>query len=157
MKLFFKSPAETKKFAEKLAGLLKGGEVVFLIGNLGSGKTYFTKMLAEAIGVSRKVKSPTFVLFRKYSGNELNLYHFDLYRLENSEEEIDIDEIGLSEALDDISAVTVIEWADLLKNQKIKNRIELKFTMNGENGRDVEVDAYGSGYDELMEKLEKVN
>ena len=155
MVLTLNSPEETKSLARKISEHLNGGETIFLIGELGSGKTYFTKMLAEELGVTRKVKSPTFVLFRKYEGEKNDLYHFDLYRLENSEEEINIDEIGLSEALADPDAVKIIEWADLLGESKVRDRIEIRFKIKGEASREVEISVHGGVRPDFLTSLEK--
>src|SRR5699024_9340822 len=81
------SEVETMKLAAKLASLLKPGDVITLEGDLGAGKTTFTKGIAHGLGVKRVVNSPTFTIIKEYSG-ELPLYHMDVYRLENSDEDI---------------------------------------------------------------------
>ena len=72
--------------AEKIARTLRGGEVIVLSGELGAGKTAFTKALAAALGVKETVLSPTFTMVKEYKGENLGLYHFDLYRIEDAAE-----------------------------------------------------------------------
>ena len=95
--------------AEKIARTLRGGEVIVLSGELGAGKTAFTKALAAALGVKENVLSPTFTMVKEYKGENLGLYHFDLYRIEDAAE---LEELGLDEYFSS-DAVTVIEWNKL--------------------------------------------
>ena len=95
--------------AEKIARTLRGGEVIVLSGELGAGKTAFTKALAAALGVKETVLSPTFTMVKEYKGENLGLYHFDLYRIED---EAELEELGLDEYFSS-DAVTVIEWNKL--------------------------------------------
>lgn len=97
---------DTYRLAKTIADKLKGGEVILLNGNLGAGKTTFTKGIAKALGIDEVVTSPTFTFMKEYSGR-LNLYHFDMYRAEDEDE---LYELGLSEYLYDSSGVCVIEW-----------------------------------------------
>lgn len=76
--------AETIAIGEKLAMSLQGGELILLDGDLGAGKTTFTKGLAKGLGITRNIKSPTFTLIREYSMGRLPLYHMDVYRLEET-------------------------------------------------------------------------
>ncbi|MBO4380729.1 MAG: tRNA (adenosine(37)-N6)-threonylcarbamoyltransferase complex ATPase subunit type 1 TsaE [Clostridia bacterium] len=102
-----KSVEETFDLAEKLADSLKGGEIVLLNGDLGAGKTTFTKGLALALGVTEEVTSPTFTIMNVYSSGRLKLNHLDMYRVESSDE---LYELGVLEAIGEEGAVTVIEW-----------------------------------------------
>lgn len=101
------SPEETFEAGNRLADELRAGDVIALDGDLGAGKTHFTKGLAHGLGVELSVTSPTFTLVHEYSGGRLSLFHFDFYRLENEE---DIHRIGLEDYLSD-DGVLVIEWA----------------------------------------------
>ena len=119
MKFTSKSPAETLKIAQKFAKELKGGEILALVGNLGAGKTVFTKGLAKGLGVKRTVNSPTFVLMKVYQGKRkkvegrgLKLIHIDCYRVNNPQEILDI---GAGEYFGEKNTVVVIEWADKIK------------------------------------------
>ncbi len=101
-------PQETLELGRALAAELRRGDVLALAGDLGAGKTHFTKGLAEGLGVEADVTSPTFTLVHEYPGGRLPLVHIDLYRLEEPTEVLGI-------GLDDYLAgdgVTVIEWAD---------------------------------------------
>ena len=115
-KIITKSKHETQELGLKFAKELKGGEVVLLYGDLGAGKTTFVQGLARGFGITERILSPTFVLQRihkiqKRGIGELN--HIDLYRIENPK---DIDSLGLAEILDEGNSITVIEWADRIKN-----------------------------------------
>ncbi len=99
------SADETLKIAETFASRLRGGDVVLLSGELGAGKTTFTKGIAKALGVSSVVTSPTFTIVKEYEGTKLNLYHMDLYRVSG-----DLTELGLEDYLERADGVCVIEW-----------------------------------------------
>lgn len=102
------SPQETFELGRQTAAQLRRGSVLALAGDLGAGKTQFTKGLAVGLGVERDVTSPTFTLIHEYQGDRLPLFHIDLYRLEEADEVLGI---GIDEYLDG-DGVTVIEWAD---------------------------------------------
>lgn len=108
-KIETRSEDETIRLAEKLASLLKPGDVITLEGDLGAGKTTFTKGIARGLGVKRVVNSPTFTIVKEYTG-ELPLYHMDVYRLEDSDEDI-----GFSDYFDG-DGISVVEWAQYIKD-----------------------------------------
>ncbi len=121
--------ADTEALARQIASHLKGGEVLALSGNLGSGKTTFTQFLAKALGVKENVTSPTFVLMKKYLLNvkryTLNaLYHIDAYRLNDW---TDAESLGLFDFLGQPETITVIEWADKIVDALPKNAIKIYF------------------------------
>jgi tRNA threonylcarbamoyladenosine biosynthesis protein TsaE len=104
------SEQETAGVARSLAGRLRAGDAVLLIGDLGAGKTVFVRGLAEGLGISPDdVSSPTFTLVQEYRGGRLTLFHADLYRLNDPRE---IDDLGLDDIARD--GVLAIEWADKL-------------------------------------------
>lgn len=113
MKEYISNSAEdTAKIARDLLGTLKGGDILALSGNLGAGKTVFTKSIAKELGVKENVNSPTFVLMKIYKTENKtikNLVHVDCYRLEEGE---NLEDIGLSDYLQDKNTLVVIEWAD---------------------------------------------
>lgn len=128
-----KTVNQTQKLAANLAKkIIKAGPldngalVVGLVGDLGAGKTVFTQGFAAALGVKEKVVSPTFVLLRRYkieiSGFK-NLIHIDAYRIENSEE---ILELGWKQIVEDPENIIVVEWAERVKNILPKKSIEIK-------------------------------
>lgn len=131
-----KSIEETIGAGAKLAKKLKAGDVVALIGNLGAGKTVFTKGIAKGLGVKnvRYVNSPTFVIIKEYKGR-LPLYHFDLYRLEKSGV---IDSENFEEYFYG-RGVTVIEWADKIRSLLPGKYVEVRLTVTGENKRKIEI------------------
>ncbi|MDD5495801.1 MAG: tRNA (adenosine(37)-N6)-threonylcarbamoyltransferase complex ATPase subunit type 1 TsaE [Candidatus Omnitrophica bacterium] len=136
MKTISKSVEETIGIGAKLAAKLKRGDVVALVGELGSGKTVLTKGIAKGLGVKdvRYVNSPTFVIIKEYKGR-IPLYHFDLYRLDHAS------------ALDSLSyeeyfygdGVTVVEWADKIRKLLPKRYIEVKLSVAGENRRKIDI------------------
>jgi tRNA threonylcarbamoyladenosine biosynthesis protein TsaE len=104
------SEEETAAAGRALAATLAAGDVVLLFGDLGAGKTAFTKGLAEGLGVARdEVNSPTFTIIQEYRGGRLPLFHVDLYRLNDPRE---IDDLGLDEIA--VDGVLAIEWAEKL-------------------------------------------
>ncbi len=126
IKFTAKNIEDTDALAARIAEKLKGGEIILLNGNLGAGKTTFTKGLAKALGVDEVVTSPTFTFMKEYHGR-LDLYHFDMYRVEDEDE---LYELGLNEYLY-MRGVCVIEWN---KFKDIKNyiRIDIHVCDDGE-------------------------
>ncbi len=108
MEILTHSPEETKAVAKDLAQKLRGGEILELIGDLGSGKTTFVQGLAEELGITRRVLSPTFIIRRSYQG-KLNLEHFDFYRLSRPE---DLAGLDIDDVLGAPKTVTVMEWPE---------------------------------------------
>ena len=102
------SPGETRDLASRLASLLQGGDVLVLQGDLGAGKSEFTRGLAKGLGISGPIPSPSFTILNVYEDGRLPLYHYDFYRLESSEE---LYEMGLEEYLE-MQGVSVIEWPE---------------------------------------------
>lgn len=102
------SAAETKAIGARLAEKIQAGDVLALVGDLGAGKTQFVKGLAEGLGSTEVVTSPTFTLVHEYQGNRLRIYHLDFYRIESlaALRAIGFDEIIFGDG------VSVIEWAD---------------------------------------------
>ena len=136
MKFISNSVEETITIAAKLARKLKKGNCVALVGDLGSGKTVFTKGIAEGLGVKnpRYVNSPTFVIIKEYKG-KMPLYHFDLYRLDRSTA---LDAESYEEYFYG-DGVSVIEWADKIRPLLPKKYIEVKLKVAGENKRKIEI------------------
>ena len=108
--LLLKNEDDTRALGLRIAEALESGDVVALIGDLGTGKTALTKYIAEGLGVAEEIISPTFTIVKEYRSGRLPLYHFDVYRLGSGEELLDI---GAEEMLDG-DGVCVIEWADIV-------------------------------------------
>lgn len=111
--LIIKNENETREFGLKLAEELEAGDVLALIGDLGTGKTALTGYIAQGFGISDNIVSPTFTIVREYTGGRLPLYHFDVYRLADSEEMFNI---GAEEYFYEKGGVCVIEWADIVED-----------------------------------------
>ena len=111
--LIIKNENETREFGLKLAEELEAGDVLALIGDLGTGKTALTGYIAQGLGISDNIVSPTFTIVREYTDGRLPLYHFDVYRLADSEEMFDI---GAEEYFYEKGGVCVIEWADIVED-----------------------------------------
>lgn len=140
------SPEETMAFAEKLADLLHPQDVLTLEGDLGAGKTTFTKGIAKGLGISRMVNSPTFTILKQYDGN-LSLNHLDVYRLEDSDEDIGFDELFESDA------VSVVEWAKFIEDYLPKERLEITITRQAEDSRLIGLYPIGDRYDSLCKEI----
>jgi tRNA threonylcarbamoyladenosine biosynthesis protein TsaE len=143
------SEDETHVFGRRVAGLLRGGELIGLCGELGSGKTVFVRGLADGLGIPRqKVRSPTFTLVNEYAGGRLPLYHIDVYRMVPSE----MDRMALREYLYG-SGVCVIEWYERLGEEA--PHLHVDFTFVGEAERKLVVSARGARYDQLLGSLQE--
>ena len=125
MKFRTDSADDTAELGRKLGSMLQRGDNVCLIGDLGSGKTAFTGGLAKGLGISGYITSPTFTIVNEYEGR-LPLYHFDVYRISDVDEMLDT---GYYEYIDG-DGVTVIEWADLIKEILPSERIEVHIEKN---------------------------
>ena len=106
-----KNEEETKKFGAEIAEGISPGEVLALVGDLGTGKTALTSYIAAGLGITRRVNSPTFTIVKEYTEGRLPLYHFDVYRVSEPEElfNIGIEEYFFGEG------VCIVEWADLIE------------------------------------------
>lgn len=132
MKILSSSADETLSVAENFGKKLVGGDVVLLFGDLGAGKTTFTKGIAKALGVRDVVTSPTFTIVKEYEGDKLNLYHMDLYRVSG-----DTVDLGLEDYLERKDGVVVIEWNVL---SDFSGRVfEVKIDYAGEGAREIEI------------------
>lgn len=128
------SAEETRKLGEKLAGALKGGDIVTLAGELGSGKTTFVQGMFRKLGIKGFARSSSFILANEYHSGKNKLCHIDLYRLEG----IDINKLGLEEYFRP-DCITVIEWADRLKVNSLKPSVKVDFKWLGEQERRISV------------------
>lgn len=106
------SSEQTYEYGKAYAQSLVGGEIIVLEGELGAGKTMFTKGLADGLGITATVLSPTFTIMNSYDGR-LKLYHFDAYRLNGS---VEVEEAGLAEYFGDPCGVCVVEWASNIED-----------------------------------------
>ena len=143
---------DTKKLAQDFAGLIENGCFVNLYGEIGAGKTAFVKLVAEALGVTEKVTSPSFVILNEYHSAKLPVYHFDLYRLENEGVKTIADELReYSEGKN----ITFVEWAEFSQNEIPFNHLRINVTYNDDDARIYEFEPSGKGFDYIIEGLEK--
>lgn len=129
------SSDETEKLGEVIGKKLKGGEIIELSSDLGGGKTTFVRGLAKGMGSLDTVASPTFMICKQYRSNELKMYHYDFYRLN----EPGIISHELEEGIHDPKAIVVVEWADIIKNILPKEKISITIKAKSENTRDIEI------------------
>ena len=110
MEVISNSPQETEALGEKLAARLAPGDIIAFSGDLGAGKTAFTRGLAKGLGIEERVTSPTFTIVNEYEGGRLPLFHFDMYRLGSSDELFDI---GWEDYLAR-GGVCAVEWSEIV-------------------------------------------
>ena len=146
------STRKTVSWGRKLGKLAQGGEIIGLIGELGSGKTCFARGFAAGAEVGKEawVRSPTFTLINEYQGR-LPVYHIDLYRIGKAEE---IDALNLREYLYSDGA-SLIEWFDYLPAGEVDEYLEVKLAHAGRTGRAISFIAHGSRYEEMVNELSK--
>ena len=121
--------------------------VICLMGDLGTGKTVFTKGFAQAMEIDEEVTSPTFNIIKEYTTGELPLYHMDVYRLDGNTEGVGIEEYFTK------GGVVVIEWADTIKDILPEERLDIKIKVIDENKRLLVITPYGQQYEELCEAV----
>ena len=149
-RLVSRSPRQTRSWGSKLGKLLKGGEIVGLIGELGTGKTCFVRGLAKGLEVSPDawIRSPTFTLINEYHGR-LPIYHIDLYRVGTRDE---LEGLNLREYLFS-DGVTVIEWFEHLPAGEVDEYLEVKFAYANGTKRELALKSHGIRYQEILDGL----
>ena len=132
------STKQTQNLAKKLAKQVTPGSIISLVGDLGTGKTTFTKGFAKQLGIKDHVTSPTFKLVSEYQATNFTLYHIDAYRMDGP---IDFFNIGGGEYLTSKNDVTIIEWGDLLKGLLPSRTITVNFTriMSPKDSRKIKI------------------
>ncbi len=128
------SSKQTESIAESIGKQLRGGEIIDLIGDLGSGKTTFVRGLARGIGSQATVNSPTFKISNTYRGRQLQLHHFDFYRVV----EPGILSSELAEILAEPSSVAAIEWSDVVRAQLPLQQLAISFSQTAEQQRQLD-------------------
>ncbi len=123
-----KSENDTKNFAKSLAKLLKKHDIIVLTGDLGSGKTKFTEGILSYFGLENEISSPTFTIVNEYQKDNISIYHFDVYRLEDSSE---FYEIGGEEYFE--NGICLIEWGELLNDILPKDYLHITFSKDNKN------------------------
>lgn len=133
-------------FGEKLAGLLFPNCIITLQGDLGAGKTTFTKGIGRGLGVKKVINSPTFTIVKVYHGH-MPFYHFDAYRLEGQDEEL-----GFEEMFED-DGVCVIEWPQFIEHILPKERLEIYISKNEDESRTFSFNAKGEAYEKIVKEV----
>jgi tRNA threonylcarbamoyladenosine biosynthesis protein TsaE len=138
----------------KLARLVQGGEIIGLIGELGTGKTCFVRGFCSGIDVGKEawVRSPTFTLINEYSGR-LPVYHIDLYRVGRREE---VESLNLREYLYS-DGVSLIEWFEYMPADEVDEYLELRLAHAGGSKREITFVAHGERFEKILEKLKSKN
>ncbi|HHW38730.1 MAG TPA: tRNA (adenosine(37)-N6)-threonylcarbamoyltransferase complex ATPase subunit type 1 TsaE [Bacillales bacterium] len=141
------SAEQTMDFAKKLAQRLDKGTVITLEGDLGAGKTTFTKGLAQGLGITRTVNSPTFTIIKEYTDGKLPLYHMDVYRLEESDEDLGFDEYFHSDG------VSVVEWAKFIEDMLPAEILKININYVNDTDRKIILEPVGTRYLDLCKEL----
>ncbi len=145
-KITSNSDMDTIELAQNIESEKFANMVICLEGDLGSGKTLFTKAFAKSLGIEENITSPTFNIIKEYEG-EMRLFHMDVYRLSEVKEDI-----GISEYFKK-GGITIIEWADLIEDIKPQNRLDIKIKIIGENKRIFSITPHGEEYEDLCERV----
>ena len=141
------SEEETIELAQNIESEKFPNMVICLRGDLGSGKTIFTKGFAQAMAVQEEVTSPTFNIIKEYLSGEMPLFHMDVYRLDETNVEIDFEEYFHKKG------VSIIEWADMIQDELPKQRLEITIKIVDENTRVIVIKPYGKKYEDLCEAV----
>lgn len=149
-KFISKSEDDTKAFAKNFAKLLNKNDVIVLTGELGSGKTKFVEGFLSNFGLEKEISSPTFTIVNEYRNDDIVIYHFDVYRLEDSSE---FYEIGGDEYFE--NGICLIEWGELIEDALPKNYIHITFEKdnNDENIRILNIDLPDSFDIKLLDNI----
>lgn len=141
------SETDTIELAENLESEKFPNMVICLKGDLGSGKTVFTKGFANALGINEVITSPTFNIVKEYYGAESPLFHMDVYRLDETNLEVNFQEYFTK------GGICIIEWSDLIEDELPKERLEITFKMLSEDSRLLVLKPYGKKYEDLLEAV----
>lgn len=150
MEIYLANSDKTEALGRSLGSFLEDGDVICLSGDLGAGKTLLTQGVAAALGVDpTEVTSPTFTIMNIYQGDELEIRHFDLYRLNRPEE---LEDIGFSEYAGG-DGVTLIEWAELFPEELPEEYLQINLLLELP-GRRAILEAKGQRYEQLLKEVE---
>lgn len=141
------SEQETIELAQNIESEKFANMVICLDGDLGSGKTVFTKGFAKALEVEENVTSPTFNIIKEYNSGEMPLYHMDVYRLDGNTDEIGIEEYFTKKG------ICIIEWAEMIEDILPEKRLDIKIKVIDEEKRVFIIEPHGKKYEELCEAV----
>ena len=146
-KIVTKDEFETIELAQNFESEKFPNMIICLNGELGSGKTMFTKGIANALGIEETITSPTFTIIKEYESGEMPLYHMDVYRLDGETDGVGIEDYYKK------GGIVVIEWANTIKHILPKERLDIKFIVTDENKRVLILTPYGKQYEDLCEAV----
>lgn len=148
-----KTLEDTKELAFRFAKLIEDdGCFINLYGEIGAGKTAFVKKVADAIGITEKVTSPSFVILNEYHSAKIPVYHFDLYRLENEGIKTIFDEL---QEYSEGKQITFVEWAEFGQNQVPFDHIKINVTYDDDDSRKYSFEGFGTKCEKIVEELSK--
>jgi len=147
------SAVDTLNLGKQLGRILKGGDIICLIGDLGAGKTVLAKGIGEALGIEEPMTSPTFTFMQEYSGFAqgvpIRLIHMDLYRLKHPEE---VEVIGVEDAFQEDS-ICLIEWPEIARDYLPEDRLEVWLEGSGEEPRNLTFQSSSKAWEERLQSF----
>ena len=148
-KITSRNEKDTIELAQNIESEKFPNMVICLKGDLGSGKTVFTKGFAASLGVEEDVTSPTFNIIKEYTSGEMDLYHMDVYRLDGK-----VGDLGIEEYYQK-NGITIIEWADMIEDYLPEERLEIKIKISedSEDTRIIIINPIGKEYEDLCEAV----
>lgn len=148
-KITSRSEKDTVELAQNIESEKFPNMIICLIGDLGCGKTIFTKGFAASLGIEESVTSPTFNIIKEYTSGEMDLYHMDVYRLDGK-----VGDIGIEEYYQK-NGIVIIEWADMIPEHLPEERLEIKFKISDdyEDTRIITINPIGKEYEDLCEAV----
>lgn len=146
-KITTRNETETVEIAQNLESEKFSNMVICLYGDLGSGKTVFSKGFAQALGIDEPVTSPTFNIIKEYTSGEMPLYHMDVYRLDGK-----VDDLGIEDYFHK-NGIVIIEWADTIKDYLPTDRLDIKFKIIDEDSRMLVFIPHGREYEDICEAI----
>ncbi len=138
---------DTMQLAENIESEKFPGMIICLDGELGSGKTVFVKGFAKSLGLEENITSPTFNIVKEYLNGEMPLYHMDVYRLEEGDENIGFDDYFNSDG------VCIIEWSEMIEDFLPQERLDIKFKVVDENTRIIKLVPHGKKYEDIVNSV----
>lgn len=152
MKISVQNLEETEQLGIAIGECVSAGDVIILSGDLGAGKTTFTKSLALGLGIEQMIKSPTYTIIREYQTGRLPLYHMDVYRIGG-----ETDELGLDEYFEG-DGVSVVEWGQLLEENLPEDYLTIFFEKDLKNveKRMITIKPHGRQAEKLLQKIKKL-
>ena len=148
-KVISRNETDTIELAQNIESEKFPNMVICLMGDLGSGKTVFTKGFASSLEMEEAVTSPTFNIIKEYTSGQMDLYHMDVYRLDGKVEDLGIEDYYTK------GGITIIEWADMIEDYLPEERLEIKFKLSDEeeDTRIITITPYGRVYEDICEAV----